>query len=624
MPASRLQEQFHPFDGKLVSSRGAILNERDFRKLDNCITSLTREGTIEVTPGFRAVSDLGELGLAFAYTRAQDGSSILIVATADKLLSVSLEDATLGDVTTIKAGLTTTQTSFTTFEDLLLFFNGVDPPQRVSIEAVPVADDIGVETPDVTLMTTVLSPGGDNQVRKVVRYWIAKMDQPTVEGATSLSFGEINAADGNRVLVNFPEDAEFNGFTFRIYRSEADGFTKNYLAEVDVPASGGLVYVDDTPDDELGSLPEANGDQPPPEITSAVNHFERVFGMAGSVVYWSDLGLAESWWVSESIGNFLEVFGSDGDTGTVLARDIDGVLLFKRNHLYKLLGRIPEDFVVTEITLSDQDGKNIGTPTNKSLVAIPGGVVFYWNRSVYLYRSGAISYISGDIRGDLEVPLLERNEDKVELGYDPVRRHVLVSLPLAGEENTHTYIYSADRRAFIGRMTVGFRDFTVIENEFGNLELWAVSNTTNELYRMLDGYNYNGVDIQVDMERYPFKPGPGFSRFQFGDILFDPAPGQALRTEFSIDGFPPVPAEFDMEGFGSQEAHKRSVNLGFTGRHVSLRSTATVNNGVLDLTGNGLQVTGNGLDIDGRTGQGSLFRLNGINYGWQSLERVSR
>lgn len=152
-------------------------------------------------------------------------------------------------------------------------------------------------------------------------------------------------------------------------------------------------------------------------------------------------------------------------------------------------------------------------------------------------------------------------------------------------------------------------------------------NTSEQtLYRLIDGFNFDGADIPVRVERYPFRPTAGFNRFQFADILFDPVEDQSMEVSVRIDGSTDVKSgSFSMGTNGTiVEAHKRSVNLGYMGRHAALLIEATINDGVLPLTGNDLQVTGNGLDIEGFTGNPPGFRLNGVNWGYQAARRVSR
>ncbi len=631
MPRLRSVERL--FSGSLVSSLGSEIGKRTdaFRRLDNSVTSLTHEGAVEAVPGFQSFAIADEDVIRMAATQSQDGTRILIIATETKLYDVSLDAADFGALTEIKSGLSTDRASFTTFEDLLLFFNGNDAPQAIPIADPTMIRDIGLEIPDATGITTVLEPDltnpDNNSLIGVVRYWIAEFDPATnVEGATSLSFPAgppdgIDCGDGNRVRITFPDDARYNDKTFRIYRSDADGFDKNYLRQETVPASGGLTFIDGKRDSLLGRLPEVNGEQPPAEITSVVNHFEHVFGLANSTLYWSDLARAESWYHSELTGNFLQVFGSDGDVGVVLARDVDGILFFKRNHLYKINGRIPSDFFVSEVTLSDERGRNIGTPTNKSLHAIPGGIVFYWKRGVYAYRNGSVRYISADIRQDLETPILDRNERLVSVGWDPIRRWVKVSLPLTADRVTHTYLWSPDREQWVGRMTEGFGDFEVAETSDDAFEVLAVGGggptPRSVVYRLLTGFDFAGREIAIDVERYPYRPGPTFHRFDSVDVLFDPFEGQSTTASVALDGSNPAVGTIDMSSVaGESGAAQHTVSLGRMAHTATLRLQATTSSGVDNVIGNedeliGIDEGGQTFEVISFDGGVSGWRVNG-------------
>jgi hypothetical protein len=371
----------------------------------------------------------------------------------------------------------------TELADKVMFFDGTNTGFW---DNAGTGEDLGVDRPDTSDKTKVniSSAGGGTEVKGVVNYYLAELEfdtdakgfQVNAESALSPPLVQNNAAGtkgidagtGDRILVSINNNiAAFQGKTFRVYRSFRDdlqGFDTGLLLTTDGSGVGSVT--DSIEDEDLGNLPYAHGDPPPDGVRSVVTHFDRVFGLDGpnSVLYWTDLSHEESWWTEER-GNRTPVMRNDGDVGTVITRAKDGIIVFKRHHMYKLRGRTPDQFYFDEITLSDSSGRNLGTPSIKSVVSVGSAIAFYYGKSVYIYTgSGTPTKISTPLNEAFKSIVTKHENESVALGYDAMLKHLWVSVPTGGIDGLQTgpdstYIYDVELNTWIGKMNEGFRAF---------------------------------------------------------------------------------------------------------------------------------------------------------------------
>lgn len=332
--------------------------------------------------------------------------------------------------------------------------------------------------------------GGDVQgnVKGVVRYFISELTD-TTESALSEKIPqnntagtlEIDCGEGAAVKVSIDVDsgngeyANFQSKKFKVYRTYANGyqgFDTGLRLETNSVAEG--LVVDEVPDSDLGDLPYLRGQLPPPGIISAVSHYGRVYGLTKEgYVFWSDLANVESWWTDVDAdgtpeGNGIGVFVDDNDVGTCLSRDRDGMIVHKKNHMYRILGRVPNQFNLYEITPSDGTTISIGTPSVNSVCSLATGLAFYWNKGVYVYTGGTnVFRISKDIDSELD-KINTRAERFVALGFDPNYDHLYVSVPIGDDTvvvpNT-TFIYDLRNRKWIGKLPKGYVNFAIVPGE---------------------------------------------------------------------------------------------------------------------------------------------------------------
>lgn len=328
--------------------------------------------------------------------------------------------------TSIKAGLSSGQEfGICEMDQKLFFFNGKNTPFKATIDAVPTVTNIGLPRLSVGASTATVTVGGN--VKGTVRYYVADVSV-TTEGALSAEFGVVDCGDGASVAL-----AVLPAFTtaLRIYRSTANGAQPRYLAEI----SSGTTYTDNTADEDLGGYPEAHGDPPPITCLPAIVHYNRIFtagrsphqisGTGGAqgatnTLFWSDFGSPESFFTT-SVGNWIEVQGDDGDVIVALAKEPSGIVLFKRNHIYRLIGRNPEDFQLTEVTLPDPQGRAGGAYGIRSVVSVGNALAFAWAQGVYLYSDGQIAKISNQLDG-----VFTSSTQNLRLGFWPKKQWLYV------------------------------------------------------------------------------------------------------------------------------------------------------------------------------------------------------
>lgn len=461
------------------------------------------------------------------------------------------------------------------------FFNGVVQPFKATLEGSSTVTDIGLARLDMTGADA--TSGGGSGVAGVVKYFIAEMTA-TAEGALSEAFSEFDAKKDDSVVVGM-EDAKVTAqsldtLELRLYRTFANGAQPFFLDQLTGTTT--TTYTDTTPDSDLLWLPFTHGDQPPVEIIPAVVHYNRVFGLGSesgktnlSTLFWSDLKAPESWWV-EANGNKLSVYEDDGDVGVALFRDPDGIGVLKENHAYKVSGREPDQFFVSELTVSDPSNRSFGTPSSKSFCAIPGGLFIYWNAGFYTYFGGSVRYVSEAIEDELR-GIRGRDEHRVRCGYWPSRRQVWTAVPIRTDGNsqpTHTYIYDIDSRQIIGRRAAGFNDFLAVDIETGDEQWLGLSVAADgKVHNLNTGDDFDTATMATELEMSPFfgRSISEIKRFVAVGITFAPITDgtKTFNVKYKIDGETGdvTTVSFDQSQTG-REMWYREVRIGYTGRQI--------------------------------------------------------
>jgi hypothetical protein len=311
---------------------------------------------------------------------------------------------------------------------------------------------------------TYSSTTSGGEVRGVVRYKVSHVSDG-IESALSKNYLEVSL-DGltNTVTISNIPTTTVTGDTTRLYRTEA-GRKQYYFLDYVPYVDGTDPYTDTTNDLELGDFPEFHGEPPPENGMCPIVYYDRMWCLGGidhNTLYWSDLNEPQSWSMDS---NYADIYANDGDFGTVLIRDFNGLLVFKSNHLYRLAGRTPSDMVLSELTLADGKDVSLGCPHLGATAATPEGLFFYWKGSIYRYRAGRIKRVSEDIDPTLN-RIRANHEDQIWLGYWPNESLLLCSFGRdnfdTGDERTWgvTYIYNLSDQAWVGRILGFYGPFT--------------------------------------------------------------------------------------------------------------------------------------------------------------------
>lgn len=609
-----LQETTVTFERGLIISKSPVATERGLTQMDNVFLSIEDEGAIEAADGYESVNvDLGVSLNKLAFFRKQNAGVEPMAVVVGGTHAWRVEVDTGNTDKLFDAYFTSGQRfGIVALEDQVCFFNGADIPVYSTIngdQGSPVTTDtMGLARPDIGGATSSLGASGN--VRGTVMYFIAAVDEAN-EGALSEDFGRIDAQDGK--IVNLSSIPMTSTGKARLYRTFADG-SNPYLLDTltgSTASASFATYNDDTADRQLGNPPLIHGDPPLSGFQEAVTHYNRIFCVKknSSNVYWSDLNEPESWYTPgdrdsdiETFGNYITVFGDDGDRVSALARDESGLIVFKENHIYRLSGRVPDQFYMDEVTLSDQANMTVGAPTQEAITAYPGGVAFFYRGGVYTYSGGRITYISREIEDDLRGI---RGQDGlgVSLGYWPNRRWVCVGVPITnGPRPSHTYFWDIASRRWVGRWSKGFSGYSIVEDPAGDQFFWGISGTVNEglVFNLGTGQTFDGDAIASTASLPPFY-GDNISalkRFMYVDVYFTPRQSGSFNVEIELDGKSTDTDTYTIsQTVASTARWKERVNIGLIGRELVVRIKSTADQ--------------------------PRWKVYAVTYGWQSYNSVS-
>jgi len=518
--ALRTKEDSRTFRAGWVSDISRARDIDAFRLPEGWWESPTEIGALTSAPG-RTSTATELLDISSMYRAENSTGTVLRVVQSDTELNILNANGSVNG-TPLKTGLTASKRlSYCVMGDsggteYILCFNGTDTPFKVKISDNTVSN-IGLTRQSVTNASTATSAGGENSVKGVVKYFLAELSA-TTESALSATFGEIDAGDGTRINVVLSH-ADFASKVFKIYRTYANFVDPFYVGQIDTSSS--TTFTDDVPDARLGDPPFANGDVPPTGTTSCITYFNRVYAMDGNDLYWSDIGQPESFatWAG---GNRLTVGHNDGDVGTAIARDSDGILFFKKGHLYKIFGREPREFEVMELVPSDQPTRSIGTPGINSLTYTSAGIIFYFNGAIYLYNANRVRRISELIEDDVQNLIGTGDFDEsglwdISMGHQPGNGRVWISLRNA------TIFYDVQRKRFAGAMKTGFRCYMV--DDFGNSETFFCGGSRGDV-GVHDTKQIYTADLTATLAQdhalflYPFGSSQTLRRFLYLDVHF--------------------------------------------------------------------------------------------------------
>lgn len=489
-------------------------------------------GSLEVVPGFAALGTSEVTSRLYMIAEGEKSS------TQERRYFVSYDTSTYimttaGTQTEVYTGLTTdTYQTVVSFNDLVLFFPyGGNTPYKYDFtsDTSSAFSTIGLSQPSVG--SSAAATSGSGSVVGIVKYFVCFVSG-TEALALSEAFGEIDAGQGSEiVLTSLPTDSGKNRW---IFRTRANGEQPYFVGSIDDDTT--TTFTDDVADSELGFLPPQHGQPPPDGSKYAVNYNNRVYiaGATPNEVPYSDINKPESY----NVFSFFNVGHKDGDEISGLAKIRGSLIVFKRNHLYKIQGRDPQVDMIApeEIRSGDPKSRSIGCPDQGALCNTPEGIFFYYNRNFYLMGNQCtIRPISYHFEDELRDDIKQASEENVRCWYDPNRRVVYASVPTGSSDYPNrTYLYFLDLDAWY-KMSAGFTVGTVVEvgsdgnppDEFQN---WAHYNSASPapLVQLLDhpsATDFDGDTIVAQAEFPPLRMGnPGdITEWVRGRVTFDVA-----------------------------------------------------------------------------------------------------
>jgi hypothetical protein len=613
------------FEDGLVSSESPLSRDAGMEVLTNAWISRFKRGALECASGFSSkVSAAKKMYNGGYYNNAANTDSLCWVSAEDRVYNV---DPGTGAETDLKTGLTADKIEFSAaLQDFACFVNGTDTPFKSEIKASsPTVSNMGLTRLDTS--SAASARGSAGRVTGTVLYWVSDVAADGFEGPLSAPFGQIDARDGFQIdLTLVPTGASG---TVRIYRTFADGSAPYLVESVTGTPSSTLSYTDNIPDNRLGNPPLQHGDPPLSSFKFLISHLSYLFAIDGgtSRLYWSDLNEPESWYIPgnteedyDQFGNYVDVFGDDGDILTAATRVPEGLLLFKQNHLYLLRGKYTDEFLIDEITLSDQSSRTVGVADPRYVQSTPYGIFFYYQGGVYRYLSGTVTYVSREIENLIQEDAVigfgpqAVKDTQIALGY--WRRKNWLCFSIQNQDNdpdtnlypNHTFFYDLTFGKWVGEWNFGFKFFFEVENGT-DIEFWgggggapgSGGDKRTEIYELDDTQTFAGSNISCVATLPVFYGGAPniLKRFMYADIYFEPQASGSFTVRYEIDG---KSTDTDTASVSQVEAstdyHQHRVNMGLIGRDLQLSFESNANQ--------------------------PPFRILGVTYGYQDLVSKSQ
>jgi len=556
------------------ATKPSVYQTNRFTTLDNWWPSPSDATAIEVIPGWASIggSSIGAFSInSIIYGEKSDLTRRYFITGSTSVWTIT----TAGVTASIQSGLTSGLKIYSvTYADLVHFYNGTDTPFKYDFTTVT---NIGLTQPSTSGFTTAATTATTNVVA-TVKYWHCIVTG-TSKGPLSPSFGEIDAENGSEVTITFT-----SGSKHRFYRTTRDGNTPFFIGAA---TSTDTTFVDNNHDDDLGGLAPQIGEPPSSSWNFPLVHFNRIWLASASRLFWSDLGEPESFY---SV-NFLNIQQNDGDQITGLARDREGMFIFKNHHIYKAVGRDPdaEIFQIVELTPSSQNSRQIGCPTQGSIVSTPQGVFFFYQNGFYnINGESQLEYLSEDIEDFLRDNVNPDAQEFVVCAYDPKYRMVLASTPTASSDSPQqTFCYLIDSKAWF-RISEGFHALNIVETgtdgqPADRLEIWGnqrLGTQTTIISKLFDTSQtqFQGVPIVSNAILPPiYYDSPiNLSTFLFADVMYNVQTG-TLVFRFSYDGQADTSVNIDTSTPGGQLRGNQMVKFGQTARQLILTFRTTAN-----------------------------------------------
>jgi len=530
------------------ATKGNVYSQPVLQNCENWWPATHDAGSLEVVPGFAplySTSTAGRLTMIAGGEKASAQKRRYFVSGDTSTWLVT----TNGTMTEVKTGLATdSKHTVVSFGDHMLFFpyDAATAPYKYDFtsDTSGAVTDIGLVIPDVSGMS--MATNGEGNVKGVVKYFVVYMSGTTQLGCSAAS-SEINAGDGSTIdITSIPVSA---GKFRYIFRTRAGGTQPYFVGSIEDDTT--TTFSDAAADFDLGFVPDQHGQPPPTGSKYAVVYNNRVYcaGYNDYEVVFSDINKPQSF----NTFSFFQVGGKDGDEISGLAKIRGAILVFKRNHVYKIMGRDPEvDMVgVDSLRSDDPDSKAIGCPDQSAMCSTPEGIFFFYNNNFYMMSNQCtVANLSGHFEDELRDDVNQSKQENIVCWFDPNRRIVYASVPTGSSTYpSRTYLYFLDFQAWV-KMTVGFTAARVVEigadgNPPDSYQAWAHYNAATPLRRVqrLDHPTATDFDGDAIVAQAVFPPrtlsAPGdLSFWQRGRVTFDVAnTSTSLQLRWNIYSF---------------------------------------------------------------------------------------
>ena len=533
MPAAQALTLLPINDPLGFATRGHVYTQPVLQNCENWWPATADLGSLEVVPGFLQIGTgpggAGRLTMIADTEKATTQARRYFVSgnTSTWLITKN------GTATEVLTGLTAdTYHTVVSFGDLTLFYPyDATAPYKYDFtsDTASAVTTQGLTQP--TLGGATAATNGEGNVVGLVKYFVAYMSGTAVL-AMSVAFGEIDAGDGSTIeLTTIPT---LSGKNRWIFRTRAGGVQPYFVGSIDDDTT--TIFTDSVADFDLGFVPAKHGQPPPTGTKYAVVYNNRVFaaGATPNEVIYTDINKPESY----NTFSFFNAGFKDGDEISGLAKLRGAVVIFKKNHIYKVAGRDPEvDMIgVDEVRSDDPQSRTIGCPDQSAMCSTPNGLFFYYNANFYLMGNQCeIQPISLQIENELRDDINQAKEENIICWYDPNRRIVYASVPTGSSTYPdRTYLYFLDYNAWY-KVSVGFTAASVVEigsdgNPPDEFQMWAHYNEASptRIVQRMDhptATDFNGDAIIAQAEFPPkFMGNPGdLTSWIGGRVLFDVA-----------------------------------------------------------------------------------------------------
>lgn len=381
-----------------------------------------------------------------------------------------------GTVTNLSTGLDSSDPNapdFATANNLAFYTNGTNQGKVTIIAATPTLQNFGIVAPAAPTAVATGSGVMTGTYEVALSYYNSLTGQESSRSpVTSVTLAS------QQLRVTIPDAADtqvdyvrihirkttLNAFLFRV--SSGTGFNTTHGGWVDNYGNVDL----DLSDANLNSLlilsPDEDENDPPPTALRFLEwHNSRLFGADEKLVYYSKIGLPESF----DPEFYFNVNPDDGQKITAIHSAYEFLLIFKSRSTYALYGDDPNTWSIRQVFA------DIGCTSHRSVVTVEG-ITYWWSeRGLVAWDGQGAPRVLGLelLQPDIEALNTAQFHNVVAAG-DLLRQRVLFAVAEASQtRNTITIPYNYRLQRFDAHKWDGIdtSSMTVWDNSVGQPEV---------------------------------------------------------------------------------------------------------------------------------------------------------